>query len=132
EAPSDLVLALADDFRPTALEERGAGLRIFFATSADRDRAASALQPQFHVSPIDVPDDDWARRSQENLTPITVGRITIVPPWHVADHRPLATEPRPPITDHRPPITGHRPPITIVIVPSMGFGTGHHATTRLC
>jgi ribosomal protein L11 methyltransferase len=124
-AQSDLVLALVDDFRPTALEERGAGVRVFFATSADRDHAAGALQPQFHVSPINVPDDDWARRSQENLTPITVGRITVVPPWHATDHRSLATDTRPPITDHRPPIT-------IVIVPSMGFGTGHHATTRLC
>src|SRR4030088_3554916 len=87
---------------------------IFFGPAAARDPAASALQPQFHISPIDVPDDDWARRSQENLTPITVGRITVVPPWHVADHPP--------------PITDHGPPITIVIVPSMGFGTGHHAT----
>jgi ribosomal protein L11 methyltransferase len=119
-AQFDLVLALVDDFRLTALEERGAGLRIFFATSADRDRAASALQPQFDVSPIDVPDDDWARRSQENLAPISVGRITIAPPWNV----PRATSPG--------PATDHRPPITVVIVPSMGFGTGHHATTRLC
>jgi ribosomal protein L11 methyltransferase len=121
-AQSDLVLALVDDFRPTALEELDAGVRIFFATSTDRDRAASALQPQFQVSPTDVPDDDWARRSQENLTPITVGRITVAPPWHV---EPLATSPA-----FR--ATSHEPPVTIVIVPSMGFGTGHHATTRLC
>ncbi len=133
-AQSDLVLALVDDFKPTALEERGTGLRLFFATSADRDRAASALPPQFHVSPIDVPDDDWARRSQENLTPITVGRITVAPPWH---QPPLAsTTSELPLRKLR--ISSHKSratspePITIVIVPSMGFGTGHHATTRLC
>ena len=125
-AQSDLILALADDFRPTALEERGAGLRIFFATPAMRDEAAVALQPICAVFPVDVPDDDWARRSQENLTAITVGRITIAPPWHASrsGHEPRATSPE--------PTTDYRPPITVVIVPSMGFGTGHHATTRLC
>src|SRR5207245_153447 len=91
------------------------GLRVFFATSADRDRAASALEPQFHVSPINAPDDDWARRSQENLTPITVGRITVAPPWNIESRAPSP-----------------EPQVTIVIVPSMGFGTGHHATTRRC
>jgi ribosomal protein L11 methyltransferase len=118
-AQSDFVLALADDFRPTAIEERGDGLRIFFATGAMRDEAILALQPICPVSPIDVPDEDWARRSQENLTPITVGRITIAPPWHVSR------------SSHEPRATSHEP-VTIVIVPSMGFGTGHHATTRLC
>jgi ribosomal protein L11 methyltransferase len=118
-AQSDLVLALADDFRPTAIEERGDGLRIFFATSVMRDEAVLALQPICSVSSIDVPDEDWARRSQENLTPITVGRITIAPPWNVSR------------SSHEPRATSHEP-FTIVIVPSMGFGTGHHATTRLC
>ena len=132
-AQSDLVLALADDFRPTAVEERDGGLRIFFATSAIRDEAAGALQPTWAVSPVNVPDEDWARRSQENLTPITVGRITVAPPWHArpafartGDERASARQAP---TD---PTTDNRPPITIVIVPSMGFGTGHHATTRLC
>ena len=126
-AQADVVLALADDFRPTAVEERDSGLRIFFATAAIRDEAAVALQSTCAVSPVNVPDDDWARRSQENLTPITVGRITVAPPWDVEPpafahaHHERASA-RQASTD----------PITIVIVPSMGFGTGHHATTRLC
>jgi ribosomal protein L11 methyltransferase len=113
----ELLLAAVDDFSPTAVEERDQGLRIFFATSAARDAAVSALLQNFRVSPIDVDDEDWARRSQENLAPITVGRITVVPR---AIGEPRAQSPE------------SRDPITNAIPPSMGFGTGHHATTRLC
>ena len=85
---------------------------MFFATQASRDAAVAALVPQFRVSPVDVDDEDWARRSQENLSPITVGRITVLP-------RPELRAPSP-------------ESVAVVIPPSMGFGTGHHATTRLC
>jgi len=108
---SELLLAAVDDFSPTAVEERDDGLRVFFATASARDSAINALLGRFPVSAIDVPDEDWARRSQDNLTPITVGCVTIV---------------------SRAPSPESRAPITIVIPPSMGFGTGHHATTRLC
>src|SRR5439155_21184549 len=95
---------------PTAVEAHDASVRIFFQTDSASDAAARALAERFAVSAIDVPDEDWARRSQEHLTPITVGRITIVP-------NPQFLIPN---------------PYAIVIIPSMGFGTGHHATTRLC
>src|SRR4051812_36734344 len=83
DAP-DLLLAIVDDFGPTAVEERGAAVRIFFATPADRDEAQRALSPRFDVTAIDVDDEDWARRSQENLQPVTVGRITVFPTAHPA------------------------------------------------
>jgi ribosomal protein L11 methyltransferase len=109
DSDAEHVLAAADDFAPTAIEETPAGLRLFFTTSAERDVAARALEQQFRVSPTDIDDQDWARRSQEGLGPVTVGRITILP---------------------APP--ARLDPFSLVITPSMGFGTGHHATTRLC
>jgi ribosomal protein L11 methyltransferase len=112
---SDFLLATLDDHAPTAIEERASAVRVFFSTVEARDRALADLASGgTAAAPVDVPDEDWARRSQQNITPITVGRITIAPPWAV---------PAPPAL---PAL------VTIVIQPSMGFGTGHHATTRLC
>ena len=88
--------------------------------------ARSRFTASLALTSLDVPDEDWARRSQADLTAITVGRITVAPPWDRAD-RPTS---RLSIPDPgcRIPITDH---IVIVIDPSMGFGTGHHQTTRL-
>ena len=108
----DLLLALVDDFGPTAVEERDTTVRVFFPSAASRDAARGALAGRFDLAPVDVPDDDWARRSQEDLGPVTVGRITVFA-------NPESRIPTP---------VG----LTVVIAPSMGFGTGHHATTRLC
>src|SRR4051812_6722214 len=127
---ADLVLAIVDDFGPTAVEERDLSVRIFFADAGDRDKAQAALASRFDVAPVDVPDEDWARRSQENLKPITVGRITVAPPWAAdkATSHPTIAIGHPPLAiSHPDPLA-----IEIVILPSMGFGTGHHVTTRLC
>jgi ribosomal protein L11 methyltransferase len=114
------MLGIVDDFAPSAIEEREESVRVFFSTAAARDAAREALGPGFASTAIEVSDEDWARRSQENLQPITVGRITVAPPW--------AQAPGPESRDPSP----QPPSIRIVITPSMGFGTGHHATTRLC
>jgi ribosomal protein L11 methyltransferase len=125
DAP-DLLLAIVDDFGPTALEEGGPSVRIFFATTTDRDSAQRALAAQFDVTPIEVDDEDWARRSQENLAPVTVGRITVAPPWAAVSAQPSA------LSDDPSALSPERLALEIVILPSMGFGTGHHVTTRLC
>jgi ribosomal protein L11 methyltransferase len=106
----DLLLAMVDDFSPTAVEERDQSVRVFFSNTADRDAARFTVASRFPAGAIDVSDEDWARRSQDNLAPVTVGRLTIVPNLESRLTNPDA----------------------LVIVPSMGFGTGHHATTRLC
>ena len=138
---TDMMLGIVDDFAPSAIDERGESVRVFFSTAAARDAAREALGSGFAVTAIDVSDEDWARRSQENLQPITVGRITVAPPWAASvGHQPSAIS-HPPSAishpssaiSHPPSAISHQPSaIHIVISPSMGFGTGHHATTRLC
>lgn len=102
--------AVLGDHAITAIDEPSDDQwRIHFADAAARDRALAELRaqlPQLQFETLDVPDEDWAARSQAELRAVKVGRIIVAPPWDA--------------------------PITLVIRPSMGFGTGHHATTRLC
>lgn len=56
-----------------------------------------------------VSDVDWSKAWRDQLEPVTVGALTIAPPW-LAD----------PAAD------------TVVIEPAQAFGTGHHETTVGC
>lgn len=117
---ADLLEALLTDFAPTAAEQRDGTVTFFFTDSDSRQRAADAVLaawPAARVQMRDVDDEDWARRSQANLRAVTVGRVTICPPWD----RPQSGASSAP-----------GGPTVLTINPSMGFGTGHHATTRLC
>jgi ribosomal protein L11 methyltransferase len=110
----DLLLAFLDDFSPTAIEPSISEARVFFATTAARDAASAAIADTlagWRTSTVDVDDDDWAARSQAALPPVTVGGITVFPS---AEFGTVQAS------------------IALVVAPSMGFGTGHHATTRLC
>ena len=121
DADHDRILAIVDDYSPTAVEEQDSFLSVFFATSRARDDARDAIArawPEVRVECREVDDEDWARRSQENLQPVTVGRITICPPWSVPD--PFG------------PGEAWPHALAVIIRPSMAFGTGHHVTTRLC
>lgn len=110
-----LQVALLDD-AVTAMSELAPGVwQVFFTDAAARDRAGVGLPTGFSeagvlVSAADVEDEDWAARSQASLKAVRVGGITVAPPWDIP----------------------HDDTLTLVIQPSMGFGTGHHATTRLC
>jgi ribosomal protein L11 methyltransferase len=123
----DLLQAALIDYDVAAVDEQSPeSWIVFFHTPAERDRAAAGLPAAFpgvRFVPLDVPDDDWARRSQAELHAVRVGGIVVAPPWDVPDRAAPARgagEAR-----------GERTTL-IVIEPSMGFGTGHHATTRLC
>ena len=118
----ELLHATLDDFQPQAIAEHETadGWRVFFRSTAQRDAAITALRDRFgtqlgSVSAVDVADENWARRSQEQLKAVRVGAIIVAPPWDL------------------PNIDVRHPNVEVVVIdPSMGFGTGHHETTRLC
>jgi ribosomal protein L11 methyltransferase len=109
----DRLYALLDDFEPSAIhqDDDDERWRVFFRTPAQRDNAGRALASLdgIRMAAVDVADEDWARRSQENLRAIEAGGLVVAPPWDIPHDLPV-----------------------IIIEPSTGFGTGHHATTRLC
>lgn len=111
---SEPLQAALVDYDATAVDERASDdWRVFFTSAAERDRAATALREQFPdstIQSVDVPDENWAARSQASLHAVRVGNVVIAPPWDAE-------------------VDGD---LVIIIQPSMGFGTGHHATTRLC
>jgi ribosomal protein L11 methyltransferase len=134
----DALTAWLDDFSPTAIQDLTelplppGGLwdptyppppdpppaplqwRVFFANIANRDAAIGATRaayPELAIAALEVPDEDWAARSQRSLTAVRSGRFIVAPPWDVP---------------------GSTDATVIIIEPSRGFGTGHHASTRLC
>jgi ribosomal protein L11 methyltransferase len=137
---SESLAALLDDYAPAAIEDLAAiplpagGLwdptfpplpepppaplhwRVFFQNEKDRAAAADAIAasfPQLTLSQNDIDDEDWAARSQRELTAVRAGSFLVAPPWDL-----------PALVDAD---------VTVVVIePSMGFGTGHHQTTRLC
>jgi ribosomal protein L11 methyltransferase len=74
------------------------------------DVQAAAGGALVEVSTSEI-DDDWSERWREFHRPLVLpGRLTVRPPWE-------------------PPGTT---PIDLVIDPGQAFGTGAHATTRMC
>jgi ribosomal protein L11 methyltransferase len=131
-AAADLFLAALMDFKIAAVDESAApgAWRVFFHADIDRSAAARAIRrefPDLTVHPVDVPDEDWVEKSQAALKAVRIGNTIVAPPWDV------------PHTGKLPAVAGDtaaaadlRRPLVIVIKPSTGFGTGHHASTHLC
>jgi ribosomal protein L11 methyltransferase len=116
----DRVLADLDGLDLVAISEQpGETWQVFFRSEGERAAAIALLHATngpgaLGLRPVDVDDGDWARRSQESLRAVRAGRIVVAPPW---DAGAWADDPA---------------VVTVVIEPAMGFGSGHHATTRLC
>jgi ribosomal protein L11 methyltransferase len=73
---------------------------------------AAGLDCAIPVNVEEVADQDWVRATQNQFQPVRVSsRLWVVPTWHAAPD-PAA--------------------INLVIDPGLAFGTGTHATTRLC
>lgn len=96
--------------------------RVVALTEADADHAAIVASAA-KASGLDVPggiaytlrsvaEQDWVRLTQSQFEPIHIGRnIWVVPSWHDAPD-PSA--------------------LVLELDPGLAFGTGSHATTRLC
>jgi ribosomal protein L11 methyltransferase len=114
---AELVLAELLELAPGGVEEVELGDAIEYAVygapgelPALPDVRAVAGAALVEVSTTEIADD-WAERWREFHRPLVLdGRVTVRPPW----------EP-----------TGSTP-IDVVIDPGQAFGTGAHASTRLC
>jgi ribosomal protein L11 methyltransferase len=117
----DLAAAWIDGTSAVAIDEAAdREWRVFYSNAAARSAARATLEPScrahgISLDDLDVDDEDWARRSQARLKAIRVGQIVIAPPWDLPTYA-----------------VGDDALTVIVIEPSAGFGTGHHASTRLC
>ena len=153
-AARDSLLARLSDFDLVAIQEDDVAAPtawvVHFGTPEGRDAALSVLREApgidgLRLQATDVPDDDWARRTQADLPAIQVGRVIVAPPWDLpsAEHRApsappsRASDPR----ALRRGLAGAWPSnprqaeagnVIVEIEPSRGFGTGHHQSTRLC
>ena len=123
--------ALLDDYEPFAVSDGGddnptgaarrAPLlerRVYFFSAEARDAARLAIERILgpdgaRTTPVDVRDDGWAARSHAGLRAVQVGDLVVAPPWDAPGSTAAART-------------------VVAIEPSMGFGTGHHASTRLC
>jgi ribosomal protein L11 methyltransferase len=87
--------------------ETAAGLELAAYTDAE---GARRLREAFGAVEAVAVEPDWADRWREFHRPVRAGPFWVGPPWE------------------RPPDDA----VTIVIDPGRAFGTGAHATTRLC
>ncbi len=116
-AEAELVLAELLELAPSGVEEVGLGDIVEYAVygppgelPALPDLRAAAGESLVEVSTTEIADD-WNERWRSFHRPLVLpGRITVRPPWE-------------------PPGST---PIDLVIDPGQAFGTGAHATTRLC
>jgi ribosomal protein L11 methyltransferase len=115
---AELVLAELLELAPSGVEEVDVGEGVVeyavygapgeLPTLPDLTAAAGGSLVEVTTSEI---ADDWSERWREFHTPLVLGeRLTVRPPWEP----PGSTE------------------IDLVIDPGQAFGTGGHATTRLC
>ena len=115
--------ALLDDYAPFAIEDIETDAspprtrRVYFFSPTARDNASRAIARELgpegvRAAPTEVPDDGWAERAQRRLRAVQIDDVIVAPPWDR-------------------PSPGQTAAHIVEIEPSMGFGTGHHASTRL-
>jgi ribosomal protein L11 methyltransferase len=108
-AEVEIARAQLVELAPTGFEEVDQGEQVELAVYADEagERTLRAAFPAASSRPV---EPGWDERWREFHRPVTVGGVWIGPPWEAVPSGGLA----------------------VVIDPSQAFGTGAHATTRLC
>ena len=94
---------------PEGFEEREGAAGIELTAYTERPDAVARLEPLGSVSERPVAQG-WENAWRDFHQPVTIGSLWIGPPWEAAEAGLTA----------------------IVIDPGRAFGTGAHATTRLC
>jgi ribosomal protein L11 methyltransferase len=120
-ADAETVLAELTELAPTGVEERDLGETIEYAVYGAEGELPSlpAVRALIGDALVDVVSeevaDDWADRWRQFHEPILIkDRLYVRPPWC-------------------PPFAGDaRDVLELVVDPGQAFGTGAHATTRLC
>ena len=110
----DAIALALDDSPPAAIHEADERRWVLvFASLQDRADALRAIERvaggTVRAALLDLDDENWAARTQAQLKAVRIGGIVVAPPWDAPDDA-----------------------LVVVIEPSTGFGTGHHASTRLC
>jgi ribosomal protein L11 methyltransferase len=132
EDAAGFLSALLDDYSPTAITESieptdtavAHTWRVFFTSADMREQAIDGIAATswpLTTTKVDVEDEGWAEKSQAALTSVQVDRIIVAPPWDVPSAEASSASGDDAVH-----------PQVIIIEPSMGFGTGHHQSTRLC
>lgn len=121
---ADRVLAELVELAPNGVEEERGETYVEFAIYGPPGELpalpqvrAAAGEGLVEVASTEIPDD-WADRWRDFHQPsrIAGGRIVVRPPWLDADA----------------PGAGDAEAISVAIDPGQAFGTGAHATTRMC
>jgi ribosomal protein L11 methyltransferase len=132
---AELVLAELLELAPSGVEEVAAGEDLVeyavygppgeLPALPDLEAAAGGALVQVTSTEI---ADDWSERWREFHRPLVLGeRLTVRPPWE-----PVPTPSALRVSPGGETSASRSNSIDIVIDPGQAFGTGAHATTRLC
>ena len=103
------------DYVDEALQQRYAGLsrvKCYLEDNEDGQQMLAALRAQFDIGTKTVCDSDWENNWKEFYKPLEIGeRFLVVPEWEE---------------------TSAEGRVNLRLDPGLMFGTGSHATTRMC